>query len=251
MAILSLTCSSYNLTVFNINASFAFLNGHFILKSNSFQSRHSSQSPDMASYGSNYHFFPDDQMLYSDFHFDNSTSDSSFSNPTIPSTFQSNPDGIYRLTEPLSSDSGFINPAIIETQPSTIRNNFVDHLYDFSSFEDGIDPAWLSDAVPPIQHEENQLSPFHLDYHPEPQILQQQDFSQDFPAREGVLRNALATSTHSETAFDWTEAKRGRRGSLNVYHIANSEPINDTDSSLSGEGLDGMDDQESRSVFFF
>ncbi|KFY11584.1 hypothetical protein V492_04375 [Pseudogymnoascus sp. VKM F-4246] len=132
------------------------------------------------------------------------TSSSEF---TAPFTASSNIDGRYQLNNASLFDPDYLDPAFLEAQNSVATNNF---LNDYCS--------------PAIQNTQNDLSPFHPEWHTPATDFeeQQQNFQGQQGVPDGAFPNALGTSPTDGSGFDWSRAWQGAQGSLGpLDHIAN------------------------------
>jgi hypothetical protein len=101
-------------------------------------------------------------------------------------------------------DTEYIDPALLEAPNSTAMSDFIN---DYS--------------FPAMQFTQNELSPYHPEWQsPATDFEQQQQiFQMQQGVPEGVWENALDTSAHDNTSFDWPGARQG--GLATLHHITN------------------------------
>jgi len=126
-----------------------------------------------------------------------------------PIDFSSNVDGRYKMNNASFFDTEYIDPALLEAQNPAAMN---DALNDYDS--------------PTMQNTQNGLSAFHPEWHNLATDFEEQQHN--FQSRQGVhdgaFPNALDTSPHDGTSFDWPGAWQGEQGGLDslasLDHIA-------------------------------
>ncbi|KFY44811.1 hypothetical protein V494_01297 [Pseudogymnoascus sp. VKM F-4513 (FW-928)] len=154
-------------------------------------------------------------FLAADFQGDGPSMDTASSSEfTAPFTASSNIGGRYQLNGASLFDPDYIVPAFPEAHNSVATNNFR-FLDDYCS--------------PAIQHTQNDLSPFHPEWHAPAADFeeQQQNLRGQQGVPDGVFPNALDTSPYDGSGFDWPGAWQGAQRSLGpLNHIANGPTSN-------------------------
>lgn len=151
----------------------------------------------------------DSALLLADFQCDEATVGTSFDESIAPFTFSSNIDGRYQLNTASLFDTEYIDAALLEAQNPVSTNNFLNNY-----------------CSPAIQDTQNDLSPFHPAWHTPAANFeeQQQNFQSQQGVPDGAFPNALNTSSHDGSSFDWPEAWQGGQGSLTTLDHIGNEP---------------------------
>ncbi len=144
---------------------------------------------------------------FADFQCYEASVDRPSSESAAPITFSSNTDGRYQMNNASLFDTEYIDPALLEAQNPVATDN---------SLNDNCSPA--------MQYTQNDLSPFHPEWHNPATDFdeQQQNLQSQQGVTDGAFPNALDMSPHDRTSFDWPEAWQGGQGSIAILdHIAN------------------------------